>query len=620
MKQNPGINGRQEETDSVSNLTKSELWENIGFHRPLAGFFYNLPLYLLTLIAGIAITGFLWSFLYPFPESNGYKAAATGIFTLFFTAFDLGTANIMNRFIGEANIKQPEKMLQYIQYFIWYQMITGLIQTTSISLFALFYVPKIELSYAVWIMIIYSTTQYPGFLGVFRNVLNTLQQYHKTAILNFISGELFQRFTEIGFVLLGRYIGSRNPDVGEIMGIAIGATIGLYIDDFIATMFSARFFQTIMKDYGYSVKDCFGHDFDRDLLKQCLIWGIKSGAPGLVWGFETFLSLLLWLRYVPQYTTYTAFAGFAGSIGSLMSWTLNLGGSISEAFFNGKKKLARYILGQAWRYTGLIQCFMFSILSVLILVMEPILVAIGLEFYILSVVFIFPKMIREIQQPYNNFSENTITGTGHINFQMIMKFLEAGLAILSWFIFLSWLRIPQRFGILSIAWLIPCGELPAIITKVVINYVFINKRVIKLDIPVYQAFFAPGLATLVVYGIGLAYVHFIFNPMNRAFGTIIALIPLVIIFILIIPFFVYFPLTGVFGAWDDGNIEVLRKATRMSGPGKLFSLPMYKSLLFIARKSPLHGKFVLDDTEALEEARDLMRMKNMNRKTKVRII
>ncbi len=175
------------------------------------------------MIVGIIGFSWLYGFLYPFPEAAGYRAAATAIFGLFFQAFDLGTANIMNRFLGEASIKDPSKMLNYIQYFIWYQMITGLIQTTTVSIYALAFVPQGQLGYAVWIMLIHSTTQYPGFLGVFRNILNTLQQYHRTAILNFISSELVQRVTEIVFVLLGRHVGASNPAIGEIMGIAIGS-------------------------------------------------------------------------------------------------------------------------------------------------------------------------------------------------------------------------------------------------------------------------------------------------------------------------------------------------------------------------------------------------------------
>ncbi|MHA1370284.1 MAG: hypothetical protein ACTSRA_11285, partial [Promethearchaeota archaeon] len=383
---------REHDMDKVDikDLTNQELWENVGFHRPLAGFFYNLPFYLMTIIIGLAFTSFIWKLLYPFPESMGYRAAATGIFALFFQVFDLGTANIMNRFIGESNIKNPRKMLGYIQYFIWYQMITGLIQTTTVSIYALFFVPAGQLAYAAWIMLIYSTTQYPGFLGVFRNTLNSLQQFNKTAILNFISSELFQRVTEIIFVLLGRHLGARDPAIGEIMGITYGSVVGLYIDDFVATAFSAHFFQKVMSAYGFSVRDCFRHDFNRRMMIECLTWGVRSGLPNIVWGVQLFIALMLWLIYVPQYTTYTALAGFAAGIGGLVGWTLNLGGSISEAFFNEKKMLAQYIISQAWRYTGLIQCFIFSILLLVIMVMEPVLRLIGLDYYLLSIIFILP--------------------------------------------------------------------------------------------------------------------------------------------------------------------------------------------------------------------------------------
>ncbi|MHA1369347.1 MAG: hypothetical protein ACTSRA_06495 [Promethearchaeota archaeon] len=604
---------------NIEEITTSELWENIGFHRPLAGFFYNLPFYLITLIIGIAAIGLIYNLLYPFPESIGYRAAATGIFGLFFYSFDLGTSNLLNRFIGEANIKDPRRMVQYIQYFIWYQAITGLIQTTSISLYALFLVPKGQLAYTVWIMLIYSTVQYPGFLGIFRGVMNTLQQYNKTAILNFISGEFFQRITEITFVLLGRWYGRMHPELGEIMGIAIGATIGLYIDDFIATAVSAYFFQKVMGNYGIRVRDCFYHNFDRELVKTCLIWGLKSGLPNFFWALESYITLILWITYVPQYTTYAALASFGGSIGSLMGWTLDLGGCMSEAFFNGKKRLAQYYLSQAWRYTGMIQCVVFSLLLNILLVLEPVLLFLGLEYYILSVIFVLPKMVRDTQQPYNNFAETTTTGTGHINFQMGIDIYEASMAILSWFIFIVWLRVPQRFGLIAIAWLIPCGEMPAIVSKVAITYVYIHKRILKLKIPWYQAFIAPMITTTIIFAFGFAYVQFIFIPVNDSFGTLIALIPTVLIFIVITPFFIYFPITALLGAWDDQSLEILKKATKMSGMGKFFSLPMYKMLLFISKKSKLHGKFSIDDSDAIKEARELMIIKNQQRKEKVRI-
>ena len=43
---------------------------------------------------------------------------------------------------------------------------------------------------------------------------------HKATVLGFITGEGFQRLTELSFVFLGRMGGMSNPAVGEIMGIA----------------------------------------------------------------------------------------------------------------------------------------------------------------------------------------------------------------------------------------------------------------------------------------------------------------------------------------------------------------------------------------------------------------
>lgn len=607
------------EATSIDDLTPQELWENIGVHRPIAGFFYNLPLYLVTLILGIAFSGILWSILYPWPEPAGYRGAATALFGLFFQVFDLGTANIMNRFIGEANVKNPQKMLHYIQYFIWYQMITGLVQTTAVSIYALYFVPGSQLAYAIWIMLIHSTTQYPGFLGVFRNVMNTLQQYNKVAVLNFIAGELVQRVTEIGFVLWGRWWGMNDPAIGEIMGIAIGSVIGLYVDDFIATAVSAWYFSKVMKAYGLTARACFRRDFDSALVKECLSWGIKSGLPGLTWGAQVFTATILWITYVPQYTTYLALAGFAGSIGGMMGMTIDLGGSISEAAFNGKPKLAQYIISQAWRYTGMIQCFLFSILLVVILVLDPVLRLIGLEYYLLSVAFVFPRMVREIQQPYNNFSGNALAGTGHINFQMVMNFFEAGVCLVSWYAFLVWFQLPQRFGLSAIIWLIPCGEMPGIVAKTALQYVFLHKKVMPIKISWFQSFVAPGIATLAIFGGAIAWVALAFEPLRAVSGTLVALIPTVIIFVMLVPFFVYFPFTGYLGAWDEGSMEILRKAARMSGPGKIFSAPAYKLLLAATRRSKLHGRFRIDDSDAVEDARDLMRIRNAKGARKVRI-
>ena len=92
--------------------------EDIGIHKTLAGFWYNLILSLISMVATIFVSGLLINYLYPFPESMGYKTAATAIFALFFSVFDLGTHMVMDRYIAEARINDPAKMVSFIQYFI----------------------------------------------------------------------------------------------------------------------------------------------------------------------------------------------------------------------------------------------------------------------------------------------------------------------------------------------------------------------------------------------------------------------------------------------------------------------------------------------------------------------
>lgn len=603
----------------LSEIDSSELWENIGFHRPLGGFFYNLPFMLISLLLGLGLMSLYLRYLYPYPESMGYRSASTGLFALMFYAFDLGTMNLMNRFIGESNIKDPKKMILYIQYFIWYQMITGLIQTTAISLYALFYVPRSELAYAVWIMLIYSTVQYPGFLGVFRGILGTLQQYDKTTLLNFIAGEFFQRITEIAFVILGRWYGQQNPEVGEILGIALGAVIGFYVDDFIATAFSAYFFQKHMAGYGITVRDCFRHDFDIELVKTCLWWGIRSGLPNFVWTLNGFISLYLWVSYVPQYTTFLALSGVAGGIGSAIGITIDLGGAISESYLNGKKKLSEYYVSQAFRYTGLLQCLVFSIILIILGIIEPLFLYLQLEHYILGIAFIIPKMVRDFQQPYNNIAENTTTSTGHINFQMGIDVFEGISAIISNYLFIAVFQVPQTYGFQAIVWLIPCAELPAIMSKVILSFVYVHKNILKVHVPLYQTYIGPLISTVLVFLTGRLYIRQVFAPLNQNYGMIAALIPS-IIFIILSIIFLFFPLTGLVGAWDDSSIELLRRAVKISGPGKIFAVPMFKLLEKAAKISKLHGRFGIDDTQALMEARELMIIKNSHREKKIEII
>ncbi|MEX2680499.1 MAG: hypothetical protein Q6373_002790, partial [Candidatus Sigynarchaeota archaeon] len=163
---------KADQKDDIQSKTTADLWDQIGFHKPMAGFWFNITYTIIAIAASAVLMGYLMSTFYPYPESMGYRDIAFNLFGFLFLLFDVATGAVMSRFIPEVNIRDPEKLLHYIQYFIFYQMTSGLIQTTLVSIYALYFVPSSTLAYVTWLMLICSKTQYPCFLSSFSNVLD----------------------------------------------------------------------------------------------------------------------------------------------------------------------------------------------------------------------------------------------------------------------------------------------------------------------------------------------------------------------------------------------------------------------------------------------------------------
>ena len=84
---------------------KKDPWEKVGFARPLAGFFYGYSLSIITLVISIVMVGFVIGFLYPFPESEGYRNVVTMMFSFMFQIFDIGTAYGIERFVAKVFVR-----------------------------------------------------------------------------------------------------------------------------------------------------------------------------------------------------------------------------------------------------------------------------------------------------------------------------------------------------------------------------------------------------------------------------------------------------------------------------------------------------------------------------------
>lgn len=611
VKENP----QESVENNPSNSSKDDLWDTIGFHKPIAGFWYSIVLTAIGIVVSAIVAGYLLGFFYPWPESFGYKDVVFSYFNLLWLVFDTGTRAVMSRFIPETNIKNPKKMIKYIQYFIWYQMITGLLQTTIVSIYAIFFASETSMAYTVWIMLVASTTQYPGFLHVFKNVLESLQQYDKTQFLNFLSSTILQRLTELFFVYMGRLWGEANPQFGPILGIAIGASIGLYVDDFIAMAVSALFFDKVLKGYGISSKECFRVYFTWKDIKPVILFSLKVASPEILNGALGFLNLLLWLTYLPQYTTLLILAYIGGSIADIMNWfgTLNIDAPIAEAFLNGKINLAQYYLGQTIRFNFLVIGFFAPIILIVSVIMPVVWVEFNMLNYLGGTMFIIPRLIKLSFERILWPADNVIVGTDRPNFKMAMGIIGSISTTLCYYLLLGVFKLPEKISLQGVAWLMELGWLPVGLITSSISYFYIHKKIFSVQIPWKQILIGICLPSCITYFALYSVARTIFFPLYEAhniFVAIFAALPVLILGMI----FIYFPLSSLMGGWDDINLDEFRKSAAMSGPSKFLVVPLYRLVNFFSKKSKLHNRFAMESDVVLRQAQELFEIKLENRK------
>lgn len=601
-----------------SETNKKKLWDQIGFHRPLGGFWHNFILQLFIIIVPSLWAAYLLQFLYPFPEMRGYRQTFSKIFVLIFTIFDLGTSSTISRFVADENIKNPGKMIQYVQYFVWYQMITGLIQVTALSIWSLEYVNETDLAFGVWILLIVLIKQYPGFPGVFKGIMNSLQMYSKRNLLEFFQGQTIELVTEIVFVIIGRQWGLANPEIGEIMGVAIGATFGLYLDNLIATFIGAYILSKELEPYGIDFKRFFGVEFDLDLVKRCSFFGIKVGAPGLLGSSVKLVSLMLCIEFIPQYTTYVALASMAGSLVATSERLVNqkFDSIFVEAYQNDGKKLCQYYNAHAFRFYVLNSGFAVSVMIMIISVFPTLFIGIGLDRYLLAIPFLIPALVVRLFKPYRQYPGGLLLAGDKPNIIMALSIAQDLCMMLAWFLTIAVFKV-QNLGTPGLVYVLVATEFPVTILFFFIKLIIIQKSILKLKFMLWQTFVAPILATGVLYGFFMLLKILFFDRMFEVNFWLTVALGLVAIFALVL--IGYFPLTVLLGGWDENSISDMRKAVKMSGASKLVVVPITGMVFKTAKKAKLHNKFKYDETEAFKELRRIMDKRNTNREDQLGI-
>jgi hypothetical protein len=596
--------------EGSQSLTRDALWQKVGFHKALGGWWYGLVFLIINMFTGIFITATMIGYFYPYPSSGAYVNTVNTLFTLFFFTFDIATAGVMGRFIPEARIKDPQRMLYYVRFFIWYQMITGLIQVTAISIYCFFFATNTDLVYLIWIMLITSTKQYPGMLGIFNNLLGTFQYFGRSKVIEFTQGEVVERLTELFFVWAGMVLGQNNPEIGPLMGIALGQCIGKYVDDFFGMAVGAYYFRDVAKKEGFSLRDCFIPRVPWSVVKPVIVFGIKTSIPGLTGNAVNLFVFTLYLDNVSQWIVFGAYAGMAGSITSDIGYAnLSVGALYNESYMNGKKRLAQTIMMKTYRFSAQVIGFYFSIFIIVIPILPDAFKAFNLIYYYPCLIYIFPVLIRHTVDIALGQSGSILYAAGKPNVILLYGYLGQATDVLYQVLLVVVFRVQDMAGGVFFL-LIFAGSIKGWIFAVT-QYIYIHVRIFKLRIAWWQTVVVPVLSCLILMCITLPAYYFIYLPMAAQYGFLIAAIPLIIIMI-VVALVGYYPVTALLGGWDTGSIEEFEKVVKISGPSKGIVRPMFALIKKASKLSPLHNKFRLDDEAAVRESQELDKTKAEN--------
>jgi O-antigen/teichoic acid export membrane protein len=566
---------REEKTD----------WDQVGFHRPLSGFLVSLAFSLFLFIPLIIYQNMILpAYILPSAQALGIWGRVVQFFAVTWVFFDMGTSVAFTKYLAQYRIHDPRKAIQYGQFFVWWQTLSGAIQMAIVIWLSSVVAPKTVYAIYAWGVIAHGVIQLPGFYYVYRYAFGGWQRHDYARILDIAPTLILPILIQPVVVSLAYRWGQTVPTVGGAMGGVLGLGLSAYLRDLITFLWGMVLYRRV----GYNGRALYLAHFDLSVVKESLRFGVFEMLGSATLAFGEAAEIWVTQARLINYAEIWANWGIANSFGLAFYLVNQLyeGNmpAISEALSNGKRVLSQYYAVMAYKYGGM----MSAAVAALILAVADrfILGATGPEF-VRAAQYVIPLTLLGAFQ-YLSWAGD------HIQLGANRPQIKTGLLLAGLFVRLGVAMVLiARFQIMGLV----IAYSVAVLGKGLASY-WINQRFcFPQRFYVWQSLTAPLLA---------AALHYLF--LRWLTGLIWQgdqLTSVIIFFIAILPSFpVYMFLYGLFGGWDAGTLEDVAKAVPLTG----FLRPVaewgfYFPTRLGARLSPLTGRFPIDiRAEALLEA------------------
>jgi len=559
-------------------------WEDIGFHRPLAGFFMAFFLGILIFVPLIIYQNLVLPvYILPSAQAIGIWGRVTQFFALIWNFFDMGTSIAFVKFFSQYRVHDPRRAVQYGQVFVWWQALSGAIQVAIMVALAGSLLPSTVYAIYAWSIIIHTFIQIPGFYQVMRNALTGLQRFDYAQILDLALAVLFPMITQPVLVTLMVAWGKSHP----IFGASTGGLLGMGLAAYAAELSTFVLGMWLYRRLGYNARLYFLAHFDWSVIKDSFRFGVFEMLGSAAWGIGQSVEILISQAYLVNYAevwgNWVLAQNFVYAFNVTSTLYNNLMPSISEAISHGRKLLSQYYSAMGYKWGGMISAMLGAIL--LAVADRFILGASGPEF-IRAAQYNTPLLIWGIIQYPSWVGDNVQLGANKPWMKGALVGMEQVIRIILAFILLARLQI----NALIIAYIV------ALMTKNIIAYWANHKLCFPQRFYFWQSLGAPFLAGLVQYVI----LRWISGLIWRG-DQVSSILMLTIAILPSYPLFAFF--YGLFGGWDDATLEEVRRAAGLTTFMKPLAWLFWKSTALGAHISPLHNRFPITNRQAaLDEA------------------
>lgn len=548
-------------------------WEAVGFHRPLSGFLVSLAFSLFLFIPLIIYQNMILpAYILPSAQALGIWGRVVQFFAVTWVFFDLGTSVAFTKYLAQYRAHDPRRAIQYGQFYIWWQTLSGAIQMAIVIWLASVVAPKTVYAIYAWGVIAHGIIQLPGFYYVYRYALGGWQRHDYARLLDIAPTLILPIILQPIVVSLAYRWGQTVPSVGGALGGVLGLGLSAYLRDLLTFVWGLILYRRA----GYNGRALYLAHFDWSVVKESLRFGVFEMFGSGLLAFGEAAEIWVTQARLINYAEIWANWGIANSFGLAFYLVNQLyeGNmpAISEALASRKQVLSQYYAVMAYKYGGMLSA---AVAALILAVADRfILGATGPEF-VRAAEYVIPLTLFGAFQYLSWAGDHIEQGANKPQIKTALLFVglfvRLGLALF----------LIARFQILGLM----LAYAIAILGKGLAAYWINHRLCFPQRFYAWQSLSAPLLA---------AVLHYLF--LRWVTGLIWQgdqITSVLIFFIAILPSFpIYMFLYGLFGGWDAGTLADVAAAIPLTG----FLRPVaewgfYFPTRLGARLSPLTGRF-----------------------------